>query len=322
MSPTTEPVVEVEGLTKRYGRVTAVDAVSLRVHRGEVFGFLGPNGAGKTTTLRMLLGLVSPTSGRATVLGRPPGDPEALRRTGSLIEGPGFYPHLSGRVNLEVLARYAGVPVEQVGPALESVGLADRAGDRFRTYSLGMKQRLGVAGALLKDPQLVILDEPTNGLDPQGMRDMRALIQRLGAEGRTVVLSSHLLGEVQAVCHRVAVINAGRIVTTGTVEQLRGEADLEVTATPTDTALATLQRLDFVEEARTHDGRLLVTVPPRHTADVTRELVGAGVAVTGLRRAERELEDVFFDLTGHGTSDLTDNRGAQGGARDREVRHA
>jgi ABC-2 type transport system ATP-binding protein len=298
-----EPVVEVADLTKRYGAVAAVDGVSLTVHRGELFGFLGPNGAGKTTTLRMLLGLVSPTSGRARVLGRPPGDPTALRRTGSLIEGPGFYPYLSGRANLEVLARYARVPASAVMPSLALVDLAGRAGDKYGTYSLGMKQRLGVAAALLKDPELVILDEPTNGLDPQGMRDMRGLISDLGAQGRTVILSSHLLGEVQAICQRVAVIDRGRIVKEGTVEQLRGETELEVTATPSDTALARLRGLPFVEEARRSAGVLLVKAPPRHTADITRALVEDGISVTGIRRTERQLEDVFFDLTTHGASE-------------------
>ncbi len=186
----------------------------------------------------------------------------SLRRTGSLIEGPGFYPYLSGRANLDVLARYAGVPGSSVMPALELVDLAGRAGDKFGTYSLGMKQRLGVAAALLKDPELVILDEPTNGLDPQGMRDMRRLIADLGAQGRTVILSSHLLGEVQAICERVAVIDRGRIVTEGTVEQLRGESELEVTATPSDTALAQLRALPFVEEVRRVDG-----APAREGAD-------------------------------------------------------
>ena len=293
----TDAVMSAEALTKRYGSVVAVDGVDLTVHRGEVFGFLGPNGAGKTTTLRMLLGLVRPSSGRASILGRPPGDPDALRRTGSLIEGPGFYPYLSGRTNLELMARYAAVPASRVMPVLEAVDLAGRAGDRFGSYSLGMKQRLGVAAALLKDPELVILDEPTNGLDPQGMRDMRALIADLGDQGRTVILSSHLMQEVQAVCQRVAVIDHGHIVTVGTVEELRGQPDLEVRATPSDTALATLRALSYVESVRPDGGHLVVTVPTRHTADVTRELVAAGVAVTGLRRTERQLEDVFFDLT-------------------------
>lgn len=292
-------VVEVRDLTKTYGSLAAVDGVSLTVHRGEVFGFLGPNGAGKTTTLRMLLGLIRPTSGDVTVLGGRAGDPNSLRRIGSLIEGPGFYPYLTGRTNLQTVARYAGVPASAVGPALEVVGLADRAGDKFGSYSLGMKQRLGVAAALLKDPELVILDEPTNGLDPQGMRDMRDLIVDLGRQGRTVILSSHLMGEVQQICERVAVIDRGRIVKEGTVEQLRGETELEVVATPTDTALATLRALSSVDTARTEDGRLLVKAGTRHTAEIVRSLVQAGVAVTGVRRRERELEDVFFDLTTH-----------------------
>jgi ABC-2 type transport system ATP-binding protein len=297
----TTPAVALraEGLTKRYGANVAGDGVRLTGHRREVFGILGPNGAGKTTTLRMLLGLVAPTSGRAEVLGRPPGDPVALRRTGSLIEGPGFYPYLSGRANLRTVARYAGVPADRVEEALASVGLAERGADRFGTYSLGMKQRLGVAAALLKDPQLVLLDEPTNGLDPQGMREMRTLIADLGRQGRTVILSSHLLAEVQQVCGRVAVIDRGRIVREGTVEELRGEAELEIVATPSDTALARLQALPFVEQVRRVDGALVARAATRHTAEINRVLVEAGVAVTGLRRAERALEDVFFDLTDH-----------------------
>jgi ABC-2 type transport system ATP-binding protein len=289
----------VRGLRKRYDDLDAVDGLDLTVERGELYGFLGPNGAGKTTTIRMALGLIRPTSGEVAVLGERPGDPKSLRRIGSLIEGPGFYPYLTGRANLQTMARYAGVPLSSVGPALEAVGLADRAGDKFGSYSLGMKQRLGVAAALLKDPELVILDEPTNGLDPQGMRDMRELIVDLGRQGRTVILSSHLMGEVQQICERVAVIDRGRIVREGTVEQLRGDAELEVVATPSDTALATLRGLSFVDEVRASDGHLLVAVGARHTAEITRALVNAGVAVTGVRRRERELEDVFFDLTTH-----------------------
>ncbi|TPG15053.1 ABC transporter ATP-binding protein [Pedococcus bigeumensis] len=300
-----DPVVELRDLTKKYGQLAAVDGVNLTVHRGEVFGFLGPNGAGKTTTLRMLLGLIRPTSGDAAVLGVRPGDPDALRRIGSLIEGPGFYPYLTGRTNLRTMARYAGVPASNVGPALEAVGLADRAGDKFGTYSLGMKQRLGVAAALLKDPELVILDEPTNGLDPQGMRDMRELIVDLGRQGRTVILSSHLMGEVQQICERVAVIDRGRIVREGTVEQLRGDTELELVATPSDVAVATLRALSFVDDVRTEAGCLLVKVGTRHTAEITRALVHAGVAVTGVRRTERELEDVFFDLTTHEDKELS-----------------
>src|SRR5919107_4866214 len=216
-----DSLLETRNLTKRYGpRIVAVDRVSLTVRRGEVYGFLGPNGAGKTTTLRMLLGLVRPTSGTASVLGRPPGDPESLARVGALVESPAFYPYLSGRDNLRVIACYANATKKRIETALNLVDLADRARDKFATYSLGMKQRLGVAATLLKDPELLILDEPTNGLDPAGMADMRALLRRLGHEGRTVFVSSHLLNEVQQTSDHVGIVSAGRAVATGTVAEI------------------------------------------------------------------------------------------------------
>jgi ABC-2 type transport system ATP-binding protein len=296
----TDHVVEVRGLSKRYGeRITAVDGIDLSVRRGEVYGFLGPNGAGKTTTLRMLLGLVRPSAGSVSVLGAPPGDPAALARVGSLVEGPAFYPYLSGRDNLRVVARYAGVPAARIDASLEAVELADRGGDAYTTYSLGMKQRLGVAAALLKDPELVILDEPTNGLDPAGMRDMRRLVRNLGTEGRTVLLSSHLLGEVQQICDRVGVIDRGRMVAESTVDELRGGTELIVAAAPSDVARAQLEAMSEVESVRAHAGQLRVRADVRHTALINRTLVAAGVAVTELRRDERQLEDVFFDMTDH-----------------------
>jgi ABC-2 type transport system ATP-binding protein len=234
-----------------------------------------------------------------SVLGRPPGDPAALARIGSLVEGPGFYPYLSGNDNLRVVARYAGVPASRIGEALLSVDLADRARDTFATYSLGMKQRLGVAAALLKDPELVILDEPTNGLDPAGMRDMRRLVRSLGASGRTVLLSSHLLGEVQQICDRVGVIDRGRMLAESTVDQLRGGTELIVAATPPDVARAQLESMHEVESVRPYDGALRVRADDRHTALINRTLVSAGVAVTELRRDERQLEDVFLAMTDH-----------------------
>jgi ABC-2 type transport system ATP-binding protein len=296
-------IVETRGLTKRYpgrrGRpsVVAVGGVDLSVRRGEIYGFLGPNGAGKTTTLRMLVGLIRPTAGQASVLGRPPGAPDALSRVGSIIEGPGFYPYLSGEANLHLVARYAGVPFERIGPALKMVDLADRSADRFSTYSMGMKQRLGVAAALLKDPELVILDEPTNGLDPAGMRDMRSLIADLGSQGRTVILSSHLLAEVQQICDRVAVIDHGRLIAESTVDELRGESELVVSAIPSDVARSTLEAMPAVSRVRSVGSDLRIKVDERHTAEVARELVHAGVDVTQLRRDERQLEDVFFEIT-------------------------
>ena len=295
-----DALVEVSGLTKRYGDTLAVDGVDLTVLPGEVYGFLGPNGAGKTTTLRILTGLIAPTSGDVRVLGGRPGQADVLGRTGSMIESPAFYPYLSGLDNLRLLAEYAEVPRQRIDEGLELVDLADRAKDRFSTYSLGMKQRLGVAAALLKDPELVILDEPTNGLDPAGMRDMRRLIRELGSDGRTVLLSSHLLGEVQQICDRVGIINSGRMVAEHNVEELRGEQELVVRATPRDTAQSVLT--DFLGTGTVHlyDDTLRVKVDPGRAAEVNRVLVQAGIAVSELHSTERALEDIFFELTTSG----------------------
>jgi ABC-2 type transport system ATP-binding protein len=294
--------VHTDRLTKRYGDLTAVDAISLTVRPGEVYGFLGPNGAGKTTTLRMLLGLIRPTAGTVRLFGQPPGGQGHLARVGALIEGPAFYPYLSGRENLRVLARYAGVGPDRVRVVLEMVDLTARGGDRYATYSLGMKQRLGVAAALLKDPRLLILDEPTNGLDPAGMADMRALIRRLGASGCTVLLSSHLLGEVQQICDRVGVVSQGRLVAESTVAELRGTAHLRVVAEPIDRAVARAQALLGAERVRVVDGGLDLSIEPTRAAWLNGELVDAGLAVSELRLQERDLEQVFFELTEKGVA--------------------
>src|SRR2546430_1579710 len=209
-------IVETRGLTKRYGNgVLAVDRLDLQVRHGEVYGFLGPNGAGKTTTLRMLVGLIRPTSGSAMVAGAPPGAPAGLGRIGSLVESPGFYPYLSGRDNLRYIARMCGRPDSRADTALDEVGLLDKAHHKFATYSMGMKQRLGVAAALLKEPELLVLDEPSNGLDPEGMVEMRAMIRGLAQRERSVLLSSHLLNEVEHICERVGVIRHGRLIAEG-----------------------------------------------------------------------------------------------------------
>jgi ABC-2 type transport system ATP-binding protein len=289
-----DALIEVSGLTKRYGDTLAVDGVDLTVLPGEVYGFLGPNGAGKTTTLRILTGLIAPTSGDVRVLGGAPGRADVLGRTGSMIESPAFYPYLSGLDNLRLLAEYAGVPRKRIDEVLELVDLTGRARDRFSTYSLGMKQRLGVAAALLKDPELVILDEPTNGLDPAGMRDMRRLIRELGSDGRTVLLSSHLLGEVQQICDRVGIINSGRMVAEHNVEELRGEQELVIRATPRNKAHEVLAGFGTVHQ---YDDTLRVQVDPQRAAEVNRVLVEAGIAVSELRSTERALEDIFFELT-------------------------
>jgi ABC-2 type transport system ATP-binding protein len=291
-------VIETRALTKRYGdSMLAVDDLALRVRRGEVYGFLGPNGAGKTTTLRMLLGLVRPTSGDAAVLGAKPGSPEGLARIGAMIEAPAFYPYLSGRDNLRVLARYAGVAEDRVETVLAEVGLSARAADRSTTYSQGMKQRLGVAAALLKDPELLILDEPTNGLDPAGMAEMREFIRSLARTGRTVVISSHLMGEIEQVSDRVGIIRHGALVAEGTVDELRGRAGLIVRAAPQAEAARLIGALPGVDEVTRVDGLLEVAVDTSAAAAINTVLVEAGVAVSELYAEKTSLEDIFLELT-------------------------
>jgi ABC-2 type transport system ATP-binding protein len=245
----------------------------------------------------MLLGLIKPTSGTALVAGYRPGQPEGLRRVGSLVEAPAFYPYLTGRENLKVVADYAGVPYSGIDGALEEVDLLGRGRDRFATYSMGMKQRLAVAAAMIKQPQLMILDEPTNGLDPQGVVEMRTLIRRLGSGERTVLLSSHLLNEVEQTCDRVAIINRGSLVRLGTVQELRGEAAIVVRATPQEGARRVIERMLGPAAVASVDGVLRLTATPERAADVNAALVSAGVRVSELRPAERTLEEVFLSLT-------------------------
>jgi ABC-2 type transport system ATP-binding protein len=293
--------VETHGLTKRYTTgVLAVNNLDLRVRTGEVYGFLGPNGAGKTTTLRLLSGLLHPTSGTALVAGATPGSPASLARMGAMVETPAFYPYLSGRDNLRVVARYASVPASRIDPVLKLVDLTNRARYKFKTYSTGMKQRLGVAAALLKAPDLLILDEPTSGLDPQGTIEMRALIKELKQGGRTVLLSSHLLTEVELTCDRVGVIAKGKLVAEGTVDELRarsGGSALLIRATPLDQARRLLESLLKGEQVRVEGEALLLSVDPTQAASINRRLVSEGVDVSELRVFEQSLEDVFLELT-------------------------
>ena len=300
MQISNDDVIETQGLTKRYGTLTAVDRLTLGVRRGEVYGFLGPNGAGKTTTLRMLVGLVRPTSGSATILGARPGSPDGLACIGALIEAPGFYPFLSARDNLRVMAMHAGTGAERVDTVLEEVDLGDRAKDRFGTYSQGMKQRLGVASALLKDPDVLILDEPTTGLDPKGMAEMRDFIRGLGDGGRTVLLSSHLMPEVEQVCDRVGVIHRGALVREGTVDELRGGRSLLVRAEPMEQASRLLESLPGVTGVSTRDGAMSITADPAEASAINGALVAAGIAVSELRSERASLEDVFLELTRDG----------------------
>jgi len=300
MATGSEPIVSTRGLTKHYGNgIVAVDSLNLNVRRGEVYGFLGPNGAGKTTTLRMLVGLIKPTSGSAMVAGAAPGSPASLSRVGAIIEAPAFYPYLSGYDNLRLIAIFCGVPVKRVDVALEEVELMPRKQHRFSTYSLGMKQRLGIAAALIKEPDILILDEPTNGLDPQGMVDVRKLIIDLGKGERTVLVSSHLLGEVEQMCTRIGVIQKGRFVAEGTIDELRGAATLTVRAEPAAAAASVLNGEVGPENVKLlQDGSYSVKVDLKRTAEINRRLVQAGADVTELRATERSLEDVFMELTG------------------------
>ncbi len=293
-------LVETKGLTKRFGsRITAVADLNLTVRRGEVYGFLGPNGSGKSTTLRMLLGLIRPTSGQVRVMGKKPGDPTSLRKIGTLIESPAFYPYLSGRDNLQVLASYTRVPPVRVEEVLEQVKLSRRAKDKVKEYSMGMKQRLGVAAALLKEPELLILDEPTEGLDPKGMADVRKLIRDLGRGERTVLLSSHLLGEIEQICDRVCIVQEGRMVAEARVDELRSRDEgLTVRAEPLEEALRVARWLPGVEKAwATDDGMLRLLANPEIAAEINGGLIRAGIRVSELRPVERSLEEVFLQLT-------------------------
>jgi len=246
----------------------------------------------------MLVGLIRPTSGTATVAGHQPGDPAGLARIGSLIEGPGFYPYLSGRENLKVVADMARVSHKRVDEALDIVEMTSRAGRKFGTYSTGMKMRLGVAAAVLKDPELLILDEPTNGLDPQGMAEMRKLIREIGQGDRTVLLSSHLLGEVEQICDRVGVISNGKLVRQSTVQELIGAKGVVVKAEPADRAGEMLTRMFGPAAVSREDGFFHLKTDPSGSVEINRQLMGSGIAVSELRPFEKSLEEVFFQLTG------------------------
>jgi ABC-type multidrug transport system ATPase subunit len=297
-------VIRTEGLTKRFGGLVAVDGLDLDVGEGDLFGFLGPNGSGKTTTVRMLLGLVFATSGQIEVLGRPMprAAREVLSQVGSLVEGPAFYPHLSGRANL-ALFDAAGPRVpdrrRRIDDALARVGL-DRVGRRpVRAWSSGMRQRLGLAAALLRAPRLLILDEPTNGLDPHGMREVRDLLAELVAGGSTVFLSSHLLAEVELVCTRAAIVDRGRLVAQDRVEALLGPTGRVLVTTPDVGAAADLAAaLPGVRLGERGGDRLAVHLNGTAPEALNRRLVDGGVRVRELVVERPTLEDVFLHLTG------------------------
>lgn len=304
----TQIAIRLEKLNKTFGkrkkRVQAVIDNTLEVAAGQVYGFLGPNGAGKTTVIRMLLDLIQPTSGRAYIFDQPVyRNIDVLRRVGAMVEGPVFYPYLTGEKNLRVLARSHGwesasppVNDDRIRAVLAQVELTDAADRRFRTYSLGMKQRLGLAAALLHDPALVILDEPTNGLDPAGIQEMRYFIRRLVDDfGKTVFLSSHLLNEVEQVCDRVAIIREGRIIQEGRVgDLLQTETRLRLRVSPVETARASLRG---VYPTRAENGHLLVDAQPDDAPKIARLLVDAGTDLYELTPHKQSLEDYFLSVT-------------------------
>jgi ABC-2 type transport system ATP-binding protein len=291
-------VVETNGLTKKFGDRTAVDHVELRIPAGSAFGYLGPNGAGKTTLIRMLLGLTKATSGTMRLLGHPiPAErDQALARVGAIVEEPRFHPYLTGRENLRIVAAAREPEAHaRIDAALARVGLTKRADERVKAYSLGMRQRLGVARALLADPELLILDEPMNGLDPAGMEEFRFMIRAFVEEGRTVVLSSHLLDEVEKTCDAIAIVDQGKVVVQGTIDELTGEATTVLVGTSDDARAQSL--LDGYQVERVAEGLRIVINDDATAAAVNRKLVEAGIDVHRLEPERVSLERRFLEIT-------------------------
>jgi ABC-2 type transport system ATP-binding protein len=293
-------VIETNGLTKRYRKTLAVDGISFAVERGQIFGFLGPNGSGKTTTIGMLLGITTPTAGSFRLFGvEGSGDLHRVRRrVGATLEQPNFYPYLSGQDNLRIAAAVKGAGKSQIDEALEIVGLSERRGDRFKAYSLGMKQRLALAATLLGDPELIILDEPANGLDPEGMWEIREIILGLGERGKTIFLSSHLLHEVERTCTHVAVIRKGRIVQQSSVAELLSEhAVAELRAPDTQRLENAVLAYPGTLGIRLSDGTIVAQLRDSDLGSLNRFLVERGIYVSRLALRQRSLEDAFLEIT-------------------------
>jgi ABC-2 type transport system ATP-binding protein len=296
------PPIEVRGLVKRYGEIVAVDDVDLTVNPGDIFGYLGPNGAGKTTSLRMMLGLIRPTAGSVRIFGR---DPQisvtALEGVAGFVEAPSFYPYLSGRANLELCAALDGGSGARIDEVLETVELRDRAKDKVRGYSHGMRQRLGIASALLRNPRLLLLDEPTTGLDPAGMRDMRELIRDLGGRGITVLLSSHQMMEVEELCNRVAIIRTGRVAYEGSLAELRSWAGISYRLRTIDDrrARGVCVAQPGIEEVADAPpaGLTFKASDESAVAALSLALAESGIPVLELTPRRATLEDLFFQLT-------------------------
>jgi ABC-2 type transport system ATP-binding protein len=312
--------VVTTGLTKEFAGRRVVDRLDLTIPTGSVCGFVGPNGAGKTTTIRMLLGLIRPTSGEGLVLLGDIHDPASyLAGVGALIESPAFYPHLTGRANLAVLTRLGQLPASSIDVVLGRVGLSDRANERFHRYSLGMKQRLGIAAALLADPALLILDEPTNGLDPAGIVEMRSLIRSLADDGKTIFISSHLLSEIEHICDHVVMIRSGRSVFRGSIEELRNMRTAELLIRPQDprhlVALAQIvSDRGLQNEIDEESESIVVSNGSAQAGELNRAALEAGMTIVHLAERDRNLEDAYFALTGSGSGDV-ERHGALGGVQ-------
>ena len=307
MTANSDVVVRTEHLTKHYGKLVAVDDLNLEVHRGQVFGFLGPNGAGKSTTMCMMLGLIAPTSGNIEVFGLSVKSnlADILCKIGAVMESPGFYPYLSGWDNLKVFARISSdVTDNRIKDVLNLVDLADRAQDKFSGYSQGMKQRLAIACALLHDPEFIIFDEPTSGLDPAGMKEVRELIIKLGQEGKTIFLNSHLLHEVELVCNHVAIIKKGKVIASGVPSDLIKHGDtLQIRVTDTDKAVALLNEEDWVSSIAREGDLLILKAPTERATDISALLAKNGVFVSEMKAREDSLESIFLELTEEETVD-------------------
>jgi len=303
MATTDQPVLRAIGLSKRYGRRLALSGLNLDVPRGTVYGFLGPNGAGKTTAINLILGLIAPTDGHVEMFGLDARRylPQALRRVGAVLEGPAAYPDLSARNNLRISASQSGViDGRRIDEVLALVGLTTRQKDKVRGFSLGMKQRLALAAALLHDPELLILDEPTNGLDPAGMREFRDLIRELGRSDKTVFVSSHLLNEVEQMCDEVAIIKEGRLIAHGAVAELtRRGGMLDLKVTDVEKAIEALRALDWARSVNSDgaDG-IAVEAPPERAWELSRALAEQQVYISEMRPRESTLEDFFLEVTG------------------------
>jgi ABC-2 type transport system ATP-binding protein len=307
MTTNSDVVVRTEHLTKHYGKLVAVDDLNLEVHRGQVFGFLGPNGSGKSTTMCMMLGLIAPTSGNIEIFGLSVKSnlADILCKIGAVMESPGFYPYLSGWDNLKVFARISrSVTDSRMKEVLKLVDLADRAKDKFSGYSQGMKQRLAIACALLHDPEFIIFDEPTSGLDPAGMKEIRELLIRLGQEGKTIFLNSHLLHEVEQVCDHVAIIKKGKVIASGAPNDLIKHGDtLQIRVTDTDKAVAILNEEDWVSSIAREGDLLILKAPTERAADISALLAKNGVFVSEMKAREDSLESFFLELTEEETVD-------------------